>query len=54
MTQKIDKSLSRGKKVYGFNFDISKCFDKVWHARIIYKLILLKVQNYIVRFIKVS
>ena len=52
MTQKIEESLSRGKKLCGLNFDIFKAFDKVWHAGIIYKLILLKVPKYIVRFIK--
>ena len=52
MTQKIEESNSRGKKVCGLNFGISKAFYKVWHARIIYKQILLKVPNYIIRFIK--
>ena len=52
MTQKIEESFSRGKKVCGLNFDISKAFDKVWHAGIIYKLILLKIPKYIIRFIK--
>ena len=49
MTQKIEESFSRGKKVCGLNFDISKAYD---NAGIIYKLILFKVPNYIVRFIK--
>ena len=34
------------------NFDISKAFDKLWHAGVIYKLIYLGVPNYITRFIK--
>ena len=52
MTQKIQESLNRGKKVCGIYFDISKAFDKVWHAGLIYKLIYLKVPTYIIRFIK--
>ena len=52
MTQKIQESLYRGKKVCGIYFDISKAFDKVWHAVLIYKLIYLKVPTYIIRFIK--
>ena len=52
MTQKIQESLNRGKKVCGIYFDISKAFDKVWHAGLIYKLIYLKVPTYITRFIK--
>ena len=52
MSQKIEESFSRGKKVCGLNFDISKAFDKVWHAGIIYKLILLNIPKYIIRFIK--
>jgi hypothetical protein len=52
MTQKIQESLNRGKKVCGIYFDISKAFDKVWHAGLIYKLIYLKVLTYIIRFIK--
>ena len=43
MTQKIEESFSTSKKVCGLNFDISKAFYKVWHAGIIYKLILLNI-----------
>ena len=52
MTQKIQECLNRGKKVCGIFFDISKAFDKVWHAGLIYKLIYLGVPMYIIRFIK--
>ena len=52
ITQKIEESLSRGKNVCGINFDISKAFDKVWHAGVIYKLINLNVPKYLIRFIK--
>ena len=52
MTQKIQECLNRGKKVCGIYFDISKAFDKVWHAGLIYKLIGLKVPMYIIRFVK--
>jgi hypothetical protein len=52
MTQKIQESLNRGKKFCGIYFDISKAFDKFWHAGLIYKLIYLKIPIYIIRFIK--
>ena len=52
MTQKIQESLNRGKKFCGIYFDISKAFDKFWHAGLIYKLIYLKIPMYIIRFIK--
>jgi hypothetical protein len=52
MTQKIQECLNIGKKVCGIFYDISKAFDKVWHAGLIYKLIYLGVPKYIIRFIK--
>jgi len=52
MTQKIQECLNRYKKVCGIFFDISKAFDKVWHAGLIYKLIYLGVPVYIIRFIR--
>jgi len=52
MTQKISEALSRGKKVCGIFFDISKAFDKVWHAGLIMKLIEYGVPHYLIRFVK--
>ena len=52
MTQKIQECLNRKKKVCGIFFDISKAFNKVWHASLIYKLIYLGVPAYIIRFIR--
>ena len=52
MTQKIKESLNRKKKACGIYFDISKAFDKVWHAGLLYKLIYLGVPLYLIRFIK--
>ena len=52
MTQKIQESLNRGKKVCGIYFDFSKAFDKVGHAGLVFKLICLKVPMEIIRFIK--
>ena len=43
VTQKVTECLNMGKKA-----DISKAFDKVWHAGFIYKLIKLKVPMYLV------
>ena len=53
MTQKIQERLNKlnGSKVCGIFFDISKAFDKVWHAGLIYKLVYLGVPMYIIRFI---
>ena len=34
----------------GFNFDVSKAFDKDWHTGIIYNVILLRIPNYMVSF----
>ena len=36
MTQKIQECLNRERKVCGIFFYISKAFDKVWHAGLIY------------------
>ena len=52
MTQKIQECLNRKKNVCGIFFDISKAFDKVWHAGLVYKLIYLGVPVYIIRFIR--
>ena len=54
MTQKIQERLNKhnGSKVCGIFFDISKAFDKVWHAGLIYKLVYLGVPMYLVRFVK--
>lgn len=52
VTQKISEWLKRGKKACGILFDISKAFDKVWHAGLIYKLINLKVPHYLIKFVK--
>ena len=50
MTQKIQERLNKhnGSKVCGIFFDISKAFDKVWHAGLIYKLVYLGVPMYLV------
>ena len=52
LTHKIQECLNRGEKVCGIFFNISKSFDNVWHAGLIYKLIYLGVPVYIFRFIK--
>ena len=52
MTQKIKECLNRKKKALGIYFDISKAFDKVWHAGLLYKLVYLGVPLYLIRFIK--
>ena len=52
ITQKIKEAINRGRRACGIFFDISKAFDRVWHAGVIYKLILFKVPNYLSRFIR--
>ena len=54
MTQKIQERLGRknGSKACGVFFDISKAFDKVWHAGLIYKLVYLGVPIYLIRFVR--
>ena len=52
VTQKIQEALNRSRRVCGVFFDISKAFDKVWHAGVLYKLIRLNVPKYIIRFMK--
>ena len=52
MTQKIKECLIRKKKACGIYFDISKAFDKVWQAGLIYKMLTLGIPVYLVRFVK--
>jgi hypothetical protein len=49
--QKIQESFARRKKVLSFFFDISQAFDKVWHEGLIYKLIEIKLQLYLTKWI---
>jgi hypothetical protein len=51
--RKLKNHLSRGKKVCGIFFEISKAFDKVWHAGLIMKLIDYGVPHYLIRFVKI-
>ena len=52
ITQKIQECLNRKKKVCGIFFYISKAFDKVWHAGLIYKMIYLNIPTYLIKFVK--
>ena len=52
ITQKIREATNRNKKICGVFFDISKAFDKVWLAGLVYKLVHLGVPKYLIRFIK--
>ena len=47
ITQKILEQFNRRKRVLAIFFDIAAAFDKVWHKGLLYKLIKLKVPNYI-------
>ena len=48
ITQKIQECLNRKKKACGIFFDISKAFDKVWQAGLIFKLIYFLNLNHII------
>ena len=52
MTQKIKDQFNRKKKASGIFFDIASAFDKVWHNGLLYKLIKLKIPNYIICWLK--
>jgi hypothetical protein len=39
------------KSACGIFFDISKAFDKVWHMGLVYKLMELGIEKYMIRFI---
>jgi len=52
LSQKALESLNRGKKMFTIYFDIASAFDKVWHNRLLYKLIALKFQNHLLSLIK--
>ena len=52
LSQKITESFNRKKKVCAIFFDISKAFDKVWHEGLVFKLIKMKVPNYIIAFVQ--
>ena len=51
ITQKIIESFNRKKKVCAIFFDIASAFDKVWDRGLIYKMIKLKIPNYIIYWI---
>ena len=51
-TQKVSESLCKGKKVCSIFFDISKAFDKVWHAGLLFKLDRLGIPRYLIKFIQ--
>ena len=50
-TQKFGETIYKGKNVCGIFFDISKAFDKVWHYGLIFKLINLGIEKYMIKFI---
>jgi hypothetical protein len=49
LTQKVKEQFNRKKKVSILFFDISKAFDKVWHAGLLYKLKLFIIDEKIPR-----
>jgi hypothetical protein len=49
LTQKVKEQFNRKKKVCTLFFDISKAFDKVWHAGLLYKLKLFIIDEKIPR-----
>ena len=51
ITQKILEQFNRRKRVLAIFFDIAAAFDKVWHKGLLYKLIKLKIPNYITAWV---
>jgi hypothetical protein len=52
LTQKVKEQFNRKKKVCTLFFDISKAFDKVWHAGLLYKLKLINTPQYLINWIR--
>jgi hypothetical protein len=52
LTQKTVECFNRGKNCLTVFFDIAKAFDRVWHNGLIFKLIQLKIPNYMIIWIK--
>ena len=51
LCQKSIEALNRGKKVVGILYDIEGAFDKVWHAGLIYKMVIkFRFPKYLVFF----
>jgi hypothetical protein len=49
MSQTIQESFNRKKKVLAVFFDISQAFDKVWHKGLLFKLIEHKFPHHLVQ-----
>ena len=52
LTQKVKEQFNRKKKVCTLLFDISKAFDKVWHAGLLHKLKLINTPQYLINWIR--
>ena len=50
-TQKLCETINKDRNACGIFFDISKAFDKVWHVGLVYKLMELGIEKYMIRFI---
>ena len=52
LTQKIEETFARKKKLGCIFFDIAKAFDSVWHRGLIFKLLKANVDPYIVNWVE--
>jgi hypothetical protein len=52
ITDKIHKALEAGKEVCMVFLDVSKAFDKVWHAGLLHKLKCLGVEGNLLNWLK--
>jgi hypothetical protein len=51
LIEKINESMNRNRKSISIYFDIAAAFDKVWHNGLIYKLIKIKMETYLIKWI---
>ena len=50
LSQKVQESFNRKKKVGTIFFDISKAFDEVWHKGLLAKMILLEIPYHFIKW----
>jgi hypothetical protein len=50
MTQNISESFNRKRNVCSIFFDISKAFDKVWHLGLLYKMYMMEIPEYLIKW----
>ena len=52
LVQKVKENFNRGNETLAIFFDIEKAFDKMWHQGLLYKLHMVNLPYYLIRFIE--